>query len=87
MQNAAPLINFNEHETNGIIPWVVGALALALLVYTVKGTLQRIPAELLSQTQGILSESNAGDVKAAIDGRDLNLSGTLKPQRYAGCRY
>jgi outer membrane protein OmpA-like peptidoglycan-associated protein len=77
MQNAAPSIDFNEPDSNGIIPLIVGFIALVLLVYTVKNTLHRIPAELSSQAQSILSESNAGDVKVAINGRDLNLSGTL----------
>lgn len=77
MQNAAPSIDFNEPETNGIIPWIIGAIALVLMIYTVNNTVQRIPTELANQAQIILSESNAGDVKVNIDGRDLNLSGTL----------
>jgi len=77
MQTAASSINFNEPETNGIVPWIIGALALILLVYTVNGTLKKIPTNLKTEAQSILNESNASDVNLAIDGRDLQLSGTL----------
>ncbi len=77
MQNAALPIEFQENDTPGIWPWVIGAVALILLTVSVRSDLKNIPRSLSRQAHVVAESAGATTIDLHMDGRDLALSGTL----------
>lgn len=79
MQNVALPIELHEHDTPGIWPWVLGAIALILLCVSVRSDLKNIPRTLSRQAHIVAESAGASAIDLKMDGRDLSLSGTLNP--------
>ena len=77
MQNAALPTESYEQATLSIWPWVIGAIALILLFISVRSDLQKIPRSLSRQANIATQSAGASDVDIVVDGRDLEMTGTL----------
>jgi len=79
MQNTAHPLELHEDDSPSIWPWIIGAIALILLSVSVRSDLKQIPLTLERQAGSVASLANAGNINIDVDGRDLDLSGTLSP--------
>jgi len=80
MQNTALQFELDDHDSPSIWPWVIGAMAMVLLVVSVKSNLEQIPRTLSRQALATAQTFNATDIDIAVDGRDLAMSGTLNAE-------
>ena len=64
----------------GPIPWVIAALALAFLAYLLPKQLNAIQQDVDFGVRSLIATSNAPNVSASIDGRDVTLQGKVKPK-------
>ncbi len=79
MQNAASSLEFHESETPSIWPWVIACIAIILLAVSVRSDLTHIPRSLSRTAHVVAQEAGASNIDISIDGRDLSVTGELKP--------
>lgn len=77
MQNALNPIELQEEETPSIWPWIIGTIALILLIVSLLSNLKQIPRSLSLQAHTVAQSAGASDIDITVDGRDLAMSGTL----------
>ncbi len=77
MSDAAFRLQLTDQEQPGIWPWIIGAVALVLMVITITQSYQRIPRSLLVQARNTASSLKIKDVVINVDGRDVSLAGTI----------
>ncbi len=77
MQNAALPTEPHERLTLSVWPWVIGAIALILLLISVRSNLQQIPRSLSRQANIATQSAGASDIDIVVDGRDLAMAGNL----------
>lgn len=64
----------------GPIPWVIAALTLLTLAFTLPSQLEAIQNDVQFGVRSILSTSGAKQIDVTIDGRDLTLQGKIDPK-------
>lgn len=70
----------DDHQDGGTIwPWVIGLLAILATIFTTAQASKSIPANVTANVRSAISAQNVTGVNLAVDGRDVSLSGTLKP--------
>lgn len=76
---AAHTLHFNlpDAERPSIWPWLIVLLGCGCLVILVMRSMTTIPASLLHQAREQVSAAGFDDMNVAINGRDLELTGTL----------
>lgn len=77
MQNALNPIELQEDESPSIWPWIIGTIALILLIVSLLSNLKHIPRSLSLQAHSVAQSVGASEVDITVDGRDLAMSGTL----------
>ena len=76
MNQTALNLELPESERQSIWPWLVAIIAGVCLLISVAQKLQSIPAQLKYSTQQYVNNSGFSQLKVAVSGRDISLSGT-----------
>ena len=68
-----------DRRTAGIRPWIVLAAAGAAAALSADGLLESIPADIARDARAVVAETGERGVEVRVDGRDVELDGTLTP--------
>ncbi len=76
---SAHTLHFNlpDAERPSIWPWLIALIGCVCLVVLVARSMTVIPASLLHQAQGKISAAGFDDMSVDVNGRDLELTGTI----------
>ena len=80
MQRHALPLDLPERRAAGIWPWVLLAAAGAGAALATERLVRTIPESIASEARRVLAASGGPDVRVRVDGRDVELSGTLSPE-------
>ncbi len=69
----------DHNDSASIWPWVVGLLALIGMLLATAQTSKAIPASVASNVRQAIAAESVTGVTMEVNGRDVTLSGTLKP--------
>ncbi len=78
--HAGPAVDAYGTSKPGPIPWVIAALTLLCLAFTVPRQLSAIQNDVQFGVRSILATSGTSQIDVAIDGRDLTLKGKIDPK-------
>ncbi len=77
---AGPVVEAFGSSKPGPIPWVIAALTLLCLSFTIPNQLAAIQNDVQFGVRSILATSGTSQIDVAIDGRDLTLNGAIDPK-------
>ena len=79
MQSHALQLDLPAPRSAGVRPWIVVAVAGVATALSADALLETVPADIGRAARAVVAEAGADGVEVRIDGRDVELAGTLAP--------
>ena len=79
MQRHALQVDLPEPRPAGVWPWVVLAVAAAGAALATDRVARSVPEDIAREARAVVAAAREPDVVVSVDGRDVELSGTLTP--------